>query len=195
MATSKVAIANRALQLIGAKRIESFSENSPNARSISTAYDAVRDAELRRHHWNFSIRRAQIAQDPVQSVWGGWNRFALPNDFLLLIRDDESGVAVDWKIENGGANAGNFILTADGPPLNIRYVASIDDPNVYDSAFREALSAALALAIVQEITQSASKRDNCEQAYTYAIEEAKRIGSIEGAAQEFPEDDWILAQR
>ena len=56
-------------------------------------------------------------------VWGGWTRYSLPNDFLRLIRDDESGLDVDWKIE------GLYILSADASPLEIRYIANIEDPN------------------------------------------------------------------
>lgn len=194
MATSKVAIANRALQLLGSpKRLESLSQNHPDARSISAAYDAVRDAELRRHTWNFSIRRASIAADASQTEWGSWNRYVVPNDFLRLIRDDESGIATDWRIE--GSDLGQVIITADGSPLKIRYVASIDDPNFYDTLFREALSAALAVACCKEITGSTAKTQDARAAYQDAIEEAKRIGSFEEPAQEFPEDDWILAMR
>jgi hypothetical protein len=193
MATSKVAIANRGLQLLGAKRIESLAQDQPNARSMSAAYDAVRDNELRKFTWGFSIRRAAIAADGSQTEWGDWNRYSVPNDFIRLIRDDETGIAPDWRIE--GSEIGKVIITMDSSPLYIRYVSLVDDPNQYDASFREAFSAALAKATCFEITQSSRKMDACDAAYQDAIEEAKRIGSIEEPAQEFPEDDWILVQR
>jgi hypothetical protein len=193
MAVSKVSIANRGLQLLGAKRIESLDQNHPNAKSMSAAYDAVRDAELRRFRWNFSIRRASIAADGSQTEWGKWNRYVVPNDFLMLIRDDESGVAPDWRIE--GSDVGTVIITADASPLQIRYVAMLDDPNLYDALFRESFAASLAKATCYEITQSTAKLQNVGAAYDAAIAEATRIGSIEEPAQEFPEDSWILVQR
>ena len=49
---SKVEIANRALQKLGAKRIASLSEDSRNARAINAAYDTLREAELRAHTWS-----------------------------------------------------------------------------------------------------------------------------------------------
>jgi len=188
MATSEVAIANRALQKLGAKRIESLTQDHPNARSMNAAYILVRDAELRRYPWSFAIKREALAADPADTLWGGWNRFSLPNDFLALIRDDETGQAPDWRIE------GIFIVTADAAPLNIRYIARITDPNFFDALFIEAFAAKLALECCEEITQSSSKKESLKSDYDFAINQAKRIGAIEKPAFVFAEDDWINAR-
>src|SRR5437773_2024005 len=100
MATSEVGIANAALGKLGSSRkIESLTQNDPNARTMSGAYVRIRDALLRRYTWGFSIRRASIAADGSQTTWGKHNRYSLPNDFLRLTRDNETGRAVDWRIE------------------------------------------------------------------------------------------------
>lgn len=49
-------IANRALQLVGARRITAFTDNSKNAAAVSFVYDKLRKAELRRNVWRFSTR-------------------------------------------------------------------------------------------------------------------------------------------
>lgn len=187
--TSKVEIANGALQKLGAKRIESLTQDHPNARSMAAAYDGVRKAMLRRYNWSFAIKRESIAADGDGPTWGDWNRYSLPNDFLRLIRDDETGFATDWKIE------GLYILSADASPLEIRYVADIDDPNYYDALFAEAMSTKLALETCEEITQSTSKKAGLQKDYDECIAEAKREGAIEKAAQDFPEDEWLSARR
>ena len=187
--TSKVDIANGALQKLGAKRIESLTQDHPNARSVNAAYASVRRAMLRRYNWGFAISRASIAADSDDSLWGGWNRYSLPNDFLKLIRDDESGQFVDWKIE------GLYILTADASPLEIRYVADIDDPNYYDALFVEAFALKLAIETCEEITQSTSKLAGLQARYEECIAEAKLEGAIEKPAAEFMEDDWIAVRR
>lgn len=190
MATSKVQIANLALQKLGqSRKLESLSQDSPNARSMNLAYDAVRRRELRRYTWTFAIKRDSIAADGDYDEWGDWNAYSKPNDFLRLIRDDESGAAVDWKIE------GLFILSRDASPLEIRYVADIDDPNYYDGLFFEAFACALALQCCEEITQSTSRKASIKEEYDNAIAEAKRVGAIEQAAQEFPEDEWLTQNR
>lgn len=189
MATSKVAIANRALQKLGAKRIESLAQDHPNARSINAAYDMQRDWLLRKYVWSFAIKRASIAADGDGPEWGDWDRYTVPNDFVRLIRDDESGHTVDWKIE------GLHILSADGSPLEIRYVARIDDTNFYDPLFVEALASKIAFECCEEITGNTTKKNRAEKDLDTAISEAERIGAIEKAPEEFPEDDYITARR
>lgn len=192
MAVSKVQIANRALQKLGAKRIESLAQDHPNARSINTAFDLVRDAELRRYRWSFATRRATIAADASKTEWGEWNRYTLPNDYLYLIRDDETGQAVDWRIESDAD--GVYIITADSAPLYIRYVARVDDPNFYDALFIEAFACKLAVETCEEIKQSTGKKESLKSDYDFAIAEAKRVGAIEKPAHSFPEDDWLNAR-
>lgn len=189
MAVSKVGIANGALQRLGAKRIEALTQDHPNARSMNAAYEPVRRALLRKYDWSFAIARGSIAADGAGPVWGDWDRYTKPNDFIRLLRDDESGTAVDWKIE------GNFILSADGSPLEIRYIADIDDPNLYDATFVEAFECALAERCCEEVTGSTAKANKMKKDLDDAISEARRTGAIEKEAQEFPEDDWIAARR
>ena len=189
MPTSNVAIANRALQKLGAERVESLTQDHPNARSMNACFEAVRDAELRRYDWSFAIKRASVAADADVTLWGNWNKYSLPGDFLRLLLDNESNSVVDWRIE------GIYIVTGDDAPLEFRYIARIEDPNYFDLLFIEAFASKLALECCEEITQSASKKDRIQGEYTFAVNEAKRLGSIERAEQDPPEDEWIEARR
>ncbi len=172
----------------GASRIESLTADHPNARSMNAAFEKVRRAELRRYNWGFAIRRATIPADGDQTEWGEWNRFAKPADMLRLVRDNETGQRVDWRIEGG------FIVTADSAPLEIKYVADITDPNAFDDLFVEAFAAKLAWRCCKEITGSTSAQDRCNDDYKVAIAEATRVGALEKDAQEFVEDDWLNAR-
>lgn len=190
MAVSDVSIANRALQKLGAKRISSLAQDHPNARSLNACFEAVRKMELRRYTWSFAIKRASIAADATDvTILNTWKRYSLPNDFLRLIRDDESGTHVDWKIE------GIYILTEDASPLEIKYIAHIEDPVFFDSLFAEAFAGRLARETCEEITQSTGKLEQIDAGYKEDIAEAKRVGAIEKEAQEFPEDSWLAARR
>src|SRR5882672_2741283 len=56
-------IANRALQHLGTIRIDTslgFSENSQRSDAISSCYDKLREAELRRNNWRFAIKKAVL---------------------------------------------------------------------------------------------------------------------------------------
>jgi hypothetical protein len=190
VATSKVAIANGALQRLGvAKRLESLTQDHPNARSLNSAFEPTRDALLRKYPWSFAIARASIAADADGPEWGDWDRYTKPNDFLRLLRDNESGQSVDWKLE------GDYILSADSSPLEIRYIARVEDPNKYDSTFIEALECALAAKCCKEITGSNDLRDRIVSDYDDAIAEARSNNAFEKDSEDAPEDEWLSARR
>jgi hypothetical protein len=52
-------VANRACQHVNQLKIVTFADDSRQAVEINTAYDVLRLAELSRHTWAFSIRRAR----------------------------------------------------------------------------------------------------------------------------------------
>lgn len=101
-------IANRALQKIGAERIETVDENSKNNKEVSFVYDTVRRAELRRNVWVFSIRWATLRAignstrllDPRS-----WNeeQLYLPGS---LVKDDNGIIWMSVVPENEGNEPG-----------------------------------------------------------------------------------------
>lgn len=192
---SEVSIANAALSKLGSSRkLESLTQDDPNARTMSASFERIRDALLRKYTWGFSIRRASIAADGDQTTWGDHDRYSLPNDFLRLIRDDESGQQVDWRIEGGAEGEGSFIVSDDGSPLEIRYVARVEDPNAFDSLFVEAFASWLAHDACKEITGSTDLKRDLKSNLDDALAEATRVGAIEKPAEDAPEDGWVNAR-
>lgn len=189
MAISNVKIANRALQKMGASRISSLTEDSANARTINAAFEIVRNAELRRYPWSFALARGSIAADPSGPTWGDWNRYGQPNDFLALVRDDETGLDVDWKIE------GRYILSRDVSPLEIKYVSLVTDPTQFDALFVEVFASRLAMETVKEVTDSTTDAETLRDRYKDEVAEARKVGAIEKGAQAYNDDTWILARR
>ncbi len=205
--SSPVEIANRALQKLGAKRISAFTDGSANARAVQTCYDALRLAELRKHRWSFAIKRFSLAAAATNPLFGRQNQFLLPTGFLRLIDPDPNwnyaGVTggnivgnntqsldsfVDYAIEGG------YILTDINAPLNIRAVVNIEDCNLMDPLFREALSAKMAEEMCEEITQSNAKKESARMDYKEAVADAKKMNGIELPAQMAPLDTFITAR-
>lgn len=188
---SEVGICNRALQKIGARRITSLVEDSVNARACLVAYETIRDAELRKHPWNFAISRGSLAADATAPDWGRTNSFTLPSDFLRLLAPypEDNLNDLDWQIEDGK------IMTDEDAPLYIRYIKRVTDANTMDVLFREALSCALAVELCDEITQSNTKREILVAMYDRAIRDAKKANAIERVSAMPPEDTWITARK
>jgi len=183
---SEVSICNRALQKLGAARIQSLTEDNVRARACNANYSELRDAELRKHRWHFSIKRTQLAADTTAPVFGKTNYFTLPTDCLRPLPPRKADV--EWVIE------GRKIATDWTAPLDLRYISQITDPNTMDATFREALASKLAYELCEEITQSnIKKRANLDD-YTTAIAEARKTNATETVSEEGPEDSWVLAR-
>ena len=187
---SDVEIANRALQKLGARRITSLTEDSVNARSMNTAFQAVKLAELEKHPWSFATSRAELAADSEEPLFGKARSFTLPADFLKLLEDysEDNALTKDWVIE------GKKIFTDDADPIYIRYIYNVTDPNQMSPLFREALSTALAYEVCEEITQSNSKKEELKSAYDKIIREAKKSNAFQKVAEMPPEDTWVTCR-
>lgn len=193
MATSDVSIANRALQKLGARRIDSLGEDSPNARSVSAAFEVVRDRLLRKYAWNFAIGRARVAADADKTLWGDLNRFRKPEDFLRLLRGVEAGTddierTKTWRLE------GEHIVTDAEAPLEFRYVRRVENAALFDPLFAELLAVTLAAEIADDITQDDSRKDRIYSEKGLLEDEARKVNSLENPAEEPPEDSWLQAR-
>ena len=190
MAISEVAIANLALQKLGAARIVSLTEDSRNARTINSCYEFMRDRELRANAWNFAIKRASLAASSTAPTFDFDRAFPVPADFLRLLPPPI--LYLDWTIENHlGSPA---ILTNDTAPLEIRYIARITDPTKFDTIFIDMLACKIAWHCCEEITQSNTKKAEIQKEYTDSKNDAKKINAFEKIEEPGPEDPWVAAR-
>jgi hypothetical protein len=191
MAATVVGICNRALQKLGATRIESLTDDSKNARACNACYEPLRDALLRVYPFKFAISRATLAADAVAPTWGRSNSFQLPSNFIALAPKyaEDNEAYSDWEVE------GQKILTDDSAPLYLRYVAQVSDPNLMDPLFRELLSTKMALEMCEELTQSNTKKEGLRNDFREVLAESKRRGAVEAQPVISPTDDWITARQ
>lgn len=187
---SDVGICNRALQILGASSIVSLTEDSRDARAVNLAYQPCLEAELRNRVWNFATKIASLAASATPPIWGRANYFPLPADFLRLLPTypEYNYNDSDLVIE------GRQIATNQTSPLNIRYTSTITDPNIMDPSFREALSARIAIATCEQITQSNAKLAACKEVYRTAIEDARLANALENVPTQ-PATDVYLTCR
>jgi len=196
---SQVEIANRALTKVGEARILSLSDDVEAARTVDSLWDVVRDAELRIRVWRFAISRSSLAALVSTPSWGFDYEYQLPSDCLRVLQVGEyyPGVSLsdyrnadesEWKVE------GRKILTNEGAPLKIRYVAQITDTGQWDAAFTEAFACRLAAEVCERLTQSNTKRQIAWDEYKQAINMAVRANAIESAPEPIPDDAWVMAR-
>jgi hypothetical protein len=197
---SKILICNRALSKLGADRITSLDDDNKAARAMKSAFDFVRDAELRAHVWNFSVKRAELAAISETPVWGFSYQYALPADFLKLLeirdlyassnaQDYRTVPAPLWQMEGGN------LMTDAEAPIYIRYVSRVADPNLFDASFAESLACRLAAETAEEITESSGKVELAWKLYDRALKEALRADAIEQPTEWLTDDAWIMVRQ
>lgn len=186
MAQSIVDCCNSALQRVGAASITSITDNSAEARACAVAFDSNRRDELRKHSWNFAIKRAILAPDATAPTFDYLYAFTLPTDCLRVIRPPT--YALDWQIE------GRKILTNEGDTLNLKYIADIEDTSMWDASFYNVVASAMAVDICEKLTQSNTKKQYCEQAYTEDVRMARKLDAFETGPEEAATDGWLVAR-
>lgn len=181
MATSKVQIANLALMHVGENAITSFIEETNAARAINQVYDAVRDAVLTDHLWNFAVKRIIPGQSATAPIYGFTYKFDLPTDYLRLVGLEDN---VEYKL------AGQFI-ECDSSTIKIKYIAENDTPGEYDSMFVSALALRLGSTIAERLTQSSALAKELFEAYEKALRAAKSVDAQSDYPDTVEATEWI----
>ncbi len=199
MAASKIQIVNLALHKLGAGRITALTDENKPARVMSDIYDMVRQAELRRSIWGFSIMRAKLAALSTAPSWGFAVAYQLPVDFLRLVQAGDIWAVPaqanyvnsdnsQWSIESGQ------LCTDMGAPLMLRYVRDVTDETQFDALFNMALAARLAYEACEEITGSNTKKDAAATDYGEAMKQAVRANAVERPPVSIADDSWLTGR-
>lgn len=187
MSYSEVERANAALTAIGARRINSLSEDVKEARVCSLRFGPVRDALIRAHPWNFALSRARLPAAADAPAWGWARAFPFPADALRIWR--VSGLTDDdWAVE------GRQILTDAAAPLAIQYLRRATNPADWDPGFAEAFAARLAAEIAADIVDETTTVERMWGLYRDKAAEARRADAQEGSAERLPDPSWIAAR-
>lgn len=183
---SKVDIINRALQHNGARRVVTATD-SPNSREIEAMYKIIRDKELRKRIWTFSIRRTSLAASTDTVEWDDddLTYFPFPTGYLRLVEIKDRP---DYKLEAEG------IVTRVSAPLYIRYCEKVEDEARFDPMFVEMFAASLAMNAVESVKSSKSDQKSMMDIYVESLNEAVLANSIELPPLDESEDEWLLAR-
>jgi hypothetical protein len=182
MATSVVQIVNNALIKIGASTILTLTENSEAARAANLIYEQVRDASIRDHVWNFAIRRVELAQNSTAPAFEFSYQYNLPSDCLRVLQMEDMGMY--YKIEGGK------LLTDEGT-AKILYLSRVEDVNLFDALFVEALSTRIAAELSITLSESNTLYSNMMEMYQRKIADARSMDAQESGYQELIADTWL----
>lgn len=184
---SKVGICNIGLIALGEDPIASLDDNRKAAILCKGRYDQIRRALLRSHPWNFAKRYARLAANTTPPLFGYANAYALPSDALrvLLLPDNE---LAKYEV------VGRDLYTDEGAPLNVVYIADVEDPHAMDSQFVDVLGLTIGGELGEAITQSPQKAVKCFGLATAKLSEGRLSVAQENSPVEYGGDVWLSAR-
>jgi hypothetical protein len=196
---ASIEVVNRALTLIGVERIVSIDDDSKAARACKSQYDMTRLSELRANRWAFAMRRAQLGALAAAPLFGFNLAYPLPTDCVRVdfVGEFYAGVSLtDYRNtdESLFAVEGREILTDLPAPLDLRYVADVENVQEFDPLFVDALAHRLAIDVCEDLTQSSGKKDGVARAYGMIIQRATRVNAIERPPEPLADDSWVMSR-
>lgn len=146
-----IQICNLALARLGDARITALSDATAQAQYCSLFYAQTVEELQTEFDWQFCRKLASLTADATPPAFGYARRFAVPSDFLRLIRlngIDEDENFSKWEIVDG------FIHTDLAAPAQIEYIAHVTTAAKFPAVFVEIFSAKLAANLALPLTGS-----------------------------------------
>lgn len=160
---SDVSICNKALLLLGAEAISSFSDGTPGAQACNTIYTEVKFSTMGMYPWSFTIAKTQLARDTVtpQNEWT--HQYLLPNDMLLgvprAVRTTSAAggqLFKQWEIAQ--SSSGGAVLMTDAEEIHIDYQKAVSEGGM-PTYFVQLLAYQMAWHLAEVITDKTQKSE------------------------------------
>lgn len=168
MVISELVIYNNALNLLGVEEVASVNESSRAASVLRVAYSLTKEALLRSHFWNFSIKRVTLSPDTTPPAFGFTNSFSLPSDALVWRFYDTNLVA---------KQEGRKLLS-DASSIQLIYVSNSVSEADFDPIFTKCLATKLAIDTCHKLTQNVALKQEIQTQFKDLLIEAKRMNAI-----------------
>lgn len=193
MATSETSICNQALGIIGAKRINDFSDTTdekPQAIQCRLHYEPTRDALQRFHFFRFTRDRVVLVQDTTDPAFEWDNQFILPNNFLRFRSIfEEDGVTARNRRH---AIEGQRLLT-NLSIVSLRYIKKVTDPTEFDPLFVKALVLFLADQFIGPLAGGDKRiQDKIDRGLKVLVPKVQAVDDDETDVG--GRSDWLLAR-
>ena len=167
---NSVTICNLALMAAGIPPITSFEDSNNNAKLCKSFYKILRDRVLRDHVWSFATEYHVLQKSAERSPNPEYEYVChIPGDVIRIIRlaDDTPYIRM-----------GDKILT-NQYPATLVYVKRVEDPNLYDELFVDALQNLLASEIVISVSRDIQMAQFFRNEYERKLATARSIDSAE----------------
>lgn len=189
----KITLTRQALLHLGSDSLlESFSEESKEAKVANIFFEDAKRASLRDYNWNFATSEKPLALYGTAS--GEYlYQYKYPNNCVKArkIVSPIPDLDIPFKV---GSDGGVQVIKTNQEQAVLEYTEDVEISQVIDASFLEAFTLKLALMLVMPLSANASLLDRLEQRYQRALFKAETNDANEGQAEEQPVPDWIKSR-
>ena len=183
MPSDETEVANESLTLLGESAINTLTEDSDRARAINRIYTPTLDQALRSHDWNFARMRAVLARLTATPAFKYNYMYQLPQTPLCLrVLQTNLGSEEAWEIETYQTvdeTAQYRVILTDASSLEIRYIARVTSPTLWDALFADAFVHELARRAAYAITRNATLVETLRAAADLKWRQARSVDGLE----------------
>lgn len=162
---SKIQICNRGLSTyLGASRITSFTQDSPEAEQCDLHYPDVVQAIQERHWWDFNKARQTLAEltNDRPTEWA--YKYAKPATAIMIRWVNHPDVAIASILQNKSPDSERE-MTSDAIYSNVQYAVCefsvlVTDTTLFPQYVKDAISAELAASIAMPLTEDIKRANN-----------------------------------
>lgn len=190
---SVVEICNMALSKAGVTDLimNLDTEQSVPALWCKINFAPARDTVLRDYPWNFALKTAVLPQLDYEHP-DGKMVYLYPSDCLNVI--SVSDTIFNIGIVGVDADMRKVIITDVGQ-ANVKYIARVTDPNIFDPIFISALSWYLASELALSVGGNNSQRAQLAfQQYEHIKGKAQRASIAEGKTASYKNSEFMSAR-
>lgn len=185
---NSVMICNLALMMVGIPAITSMDDDNNNAKLCQKFYPVLRDRVLRDHTWSFATAAYDLQELQEESPDINFPIVcALPGDVIRVM-----GLQSDSPYRRIGHK-----ILVQAMPDKVLYIRRVEDPNLFDETFIEALQYMIASELGMANTRDAQLINLYRQKYEQSLATARSIDSQENrfAMQNNPRRSYWIESR
>lgn len=183
MAVSSASLCNGGLTFLGANRITSLDDDSPEAKLCKEHYDDIRKALLRSHPWKFATKRVVLPVSSTTPAWGWDYQYQLPIDCLRVTE-------LYGQEQDNWTEEGRLLLT-DSREAKIKYVYDMTEVGNFDPNFTEVLKLDIAINLSYALTTSTEQRESLIKLREARIKHARTYSAQSAVGDRVYADDWL----
>lgn len=174
MSLSQFDLINAALIKLGASKIASLNDGSPESDIAATLYTPVRDAVLSLYPWSFSTRQITLSTPSSMAPMTDYTyAFDLPVDHLRTLSAGSHGSDTSVMYRQNGTH-----IETDESIIILTYTARVSEtrqPSFFDLLLINRLAAEFCLPL----TENAARADNLYKMFERDLIQARFIDAVQ----------------